>query len=103
MSRMQIAGTSERPDLRRYQAVCMSCEHWQVDVRAGAISDLGGWMPAMKAVARAHSEHVFNECPNAGGRIKFEGKWVERPTMKSGNEPTGVLALQPFPRWWVTK
>jgi hypothetical protein len=90
-----------RPDLRRYVGVCMTCDHWQVDVRPGAISDLGGWLPAMKAIGEAHSEHVWHECPNGGGRVKFAGQWAEPPRMASGKPADGTLALHPLPRWWV--
>ena len=93
---------STRPDLRRYQGVCLSCEHWQVDIRPGAVSDLGGWLPAMQEIARAHAAHLADECPNPGGRIRFEGSWVEPPKMNSGKPAEGTLALEPLPRWWVS-
>lgn len=91
---------SARPDLRRYVGVCLSCQHWQIDVRPGAISDLGGWREAMQAIAWDHSRHLL-ECPGAGGRIKFDGRWVEPPKMQDGKPATGTLALEPLPRWWV--
>ena len=103
MSRLGVAATNQRPDLRRYVGVCMTCHHWQVDVRAGAISDLGGWLQAMKAIGQAHADHIHGECPNAGGRVQFDGQWVEAPVMESGKAADGTLALQPLPRWWVSR
>lgn len=92
-----------RPDIRRHVGACMSCNHWQVDVRPGAVSDLGGWLAAMRAIGEAYHEHIYNECANAGGRIKFGDQWVEPPKMESGNPADGTLALHPLPRWWVTR
>ena len=100
MSRLGVQPTRQRPDLRRYVAVCMTCRHWQVDVRPGAISDLGGWTEAMRAIGEAHVEHL-EDCPGAGGRVKFGDRWVEPPTMKSGKVADGTLELRPLPRWWV--
>jgi hypothetical protein len=95
--------TQTRPDLRKHVGVCMTCEHWQVDVRPGAISDLGGWLEAMRAIGEAHHEHIRDECANAGGRVKFAGQWAEPPLMESGKPADGTLALHPLPRWWVAK
>lgn len=94
--------TATRPNLRKYVAVCMTCNHWQADVRPGAISDLGGWLPAITAIGEAHAEHIQSECPNAGGRVNFNGQWAEPPKMASGNPATGTMALHPLPRWWVS-
>lgn len=109
-TRLGIQGTRKRPDLRRYVGVCLTCRHWQIDVRAGAISDLGGWMEAMRAIGEAHAAHIGSTtqpdaevCPGAGGRVKYEGQWVEPPKMKSGKDADGTLALEPLPRWWVTR
>ncbi len=108
--RLGIQSVSKRPDLRRYVGVCMSCEHWQIDIRPGAISDLGGWLDAMKAIGEAHAAHIgaYPEpdpdlCPGAGGRVKYEGQWVEPPLMQSGKPAEGTLALTPTPRWWVAR
>jgi hypothetical protein len=110
MSRLGLAPVNRRPDLRRYVGVCMTCRHWQVDVRSAAISDLGGWLDAMRAIGEAHAAHVgatatpdADRCPGAGGRVKYEGQWVEPPKMKGGNAADGTLALEPLPRWWVTR
>lgn len=96
-----------RPDLRHWFGICLTCHHWQIDVRPGAISDLGGWRDTMKAIGEAHAAHVWGtgeqQCPGAGGRIKFGDTWVEAPRMESGKPADGTLALQPFPRWWVAK
>jgi hypothetical protein len=108
---MNLAPTQKRPDLRRYVGVCLTCHHWQVDLRGGAISDLGGWLEAMKAIGEAHAAHVgalgtdpdADLCPGAGGRVKFGDRWVDPPKMTSGNDADGTLALHPLPRWWVTK
>ena len=86
----------------------MSCHNWQIDVRPGAISDLGGWLEAMQAIGLAHAAHIGVDspeldeetCPGAGGRVKFNGQWVEPPRMSDGKPATGMLALEPFPRWW---
>jgi hypothetical protein len=99
---------SSRPNLRLYQGVCLSCQNWQIDVRPGAISDLGGWREAMQAIAAAHAAHLGvdnpeldgENCPGAGGRVKFNGQWVEPPRMSDGKPASGTLALEPFPRWW---
>jgi len=93
--------TTTRPDLRRYVGVCMTCEHWQVDVRPGAISDLGGWREAMRTIGEAHVDHINAECVNAGGRVKFAGQWAEPPTMGDGKPASGTIALHPLPRWWA--
>lgn len=90
------------PDVRRVIAVCMSCHHWQVDVRQGAVSDLGGSIPALTAMAAANADHL-NDCPGAGGRIRFGDQWVDPPKMQDGNPATGTMALHPMPAWWVTK
>ena len=110
MSRLGKQGTRKRPDLRRYVGVCLTCNHWQIDVRSGAISDLGGWLEAMKAIGEAHAAHIGasatpdpDTCPGARGRVKYDGQWVEPPKMSSGNAADGTLALQPLPRWWVTR
>jgi hypothetical protein len=110
MSRPGPQGTQQRPDLRRCVGVCLTCNHWQVDVRAGAISDLGGWLEAMRAIGEAHGAHIgastapdVEQCPGAGGRVKYEGQWVEPPLMGSGKPADGTLALQPLPRWWVAR
>lgn len=100
MTRLGMAPTSRLPDLRRYVAVCMTCNHWQIDVRPGAISDLGGWLESMKAIGEEHVAHL-EDCPGAGGRVNFAGQWVDPPRMKSGKEATGTMALHPLPRWWV--
>lgn len=102
MARLGIASTPQRPDLRRHVCVCTACNHWQIDVRAGAISDLGGWLPALEAMALEHSLHL-NECVNAEGRINVMGKWVEPPLMSDGKPANGTLVFYPVPRWWVTQ
>lgn len=89
-------------DLRRYVGICMTCEHWQIDVRPGAISDLGGWREVLQTCAREQAAHL-TDCPGAGGRVKFEGRWVEPIKMANGNPATGSLAFHPLPRWWVAK
>jgi hypothetical protein len=109
--RLGIAGIANRPNLRKYVGVCMTCNHWQIDVRSGAISDLGGWLEAMKAIGEAHAAHIGagptphaeSLCAGAGGRVKFGEQWVEPPTMKSGKPADGTLALQPLPRWWSAR
>jgi len=101
MTRLGIQPARHRPDLRRYVAVCMTCHHWQVDVRAGAISDLGGWVEAMRAIGGEHAAHM-EDCPGAGGRVKFGDRWVDAPLMKNGDAADGTVMLQPLPRWWVT-
>jgi hypothetical protein len=109
MSRLGVRPVQKRPDLRKYVGVCLTCNHWQVDIRPGAISDLGGWLDAMRAIGEAHAAHVGATadpdaalCPGAGGRVKFQGQWAEPPKMGSGKDADGTLALQPLPRWWVT-
>ena len=104
-----MSAATKRPDLRRHVGVCLTCNHWQVDVRPGAISDLGGWLEAVRAIGEAHSAHVGMStqpddevCPGAGGRVKVLGQWTEPPKMESGDPATGTLALHPLPRWWVT-
>ncbi|WP_067428478.1 hypothetical protein [Nocardioides jensenii] len=99
-----ITKPQKRPDLRKHVGVCMTCRHWQIDVRPGAISDLGGWLVAMRAIGEAHAEHIRDECPNAGGRLKWvSGEWVDAPLMDSGKPADGTLALEPTPRWWVAR
>lgn len=94
----------KRPDLRSHVGVCLACHHWQIDIRIGAISDLGGWVGVMTAIGEAHREHTSRECVNQGGRIKFDGQWVEPPTMPvSGKPADGTLALEPLPRWWAAR
>lgn len=94
----------KRPDLRRCVVVCLACWHWQADVRAGALSDVGGWLETMKALAWAHAEHIHaGECVGAGGRVKYQGQWVEPPPFEDGTRPTGVLGFVPLPAWWVAK
>lgn len=102
MRRLGIQQTRRAPDMRRYVASCMACHHWQIDARPAAVSDFGGSRPALMAMAEAHVEHL-EECPGAGGRIRFEGQWVEPPLMQSGKPSDGTMQLQPFPRWWVTR
>lgn len=89
-------------DIRRYVGVCMSCHHWQIDVRPGAVSDLGGSRPALMAMAEAQAEHL-KDCPGAGGRVKFGDRWVEPVRMSSGNPADGMLQMEPLPRWWVSR
>lgn len=110
MARLGIQGTRQRPDLRRYVGVCLTCNAWQVDVRPGAISDLGGWQEAMRAIGEAHAAHIGStrnpdpdQCVGAGGRVKYDGQWVDPPLMKSGKPADGTLALEPLPRWWVAR
>lgn len=102
MKRLNIQPTRNTPDVRRYVATCMSCEHWQIDVRPGAVSDLGGSQAALMAIAEAHVEHL-KECPGAGGRVKFNGQWAEPPLMASGKPSDGTLALNLLPVWWVIR
>lgn len=90
------------PDVRRYVGVCMSCRNWQIDVRPGAVSDLGGGQPAFWAVGEASADHL-RDCPGAGGRVKFGDQWVEPLRMSGGQQADGSLEMQPFPRWWVAK
>lgn len=80
----------------------MACHNWQVDVRPGAVSDLGGARDALMVLAWAHHEHVA-DCPAAGGRIRFEGKWVDPPKMSDGTTPSGLMQLNPVPKWWVAR
>jgi hypothetical protein len=35
--------------------------------------------------------------------VKYEGQWVDPPKMQGGNDADGTLALEPLPRWWVTR
>ena len=100
--RLRIPERQGSPDVRRYVGVCMTCRHWQVDVRPGAVSDLGGARPALMAMAQAHADHL-PDCPGAGGRVQYEGQWVEPPLMQDGRESSGSLELSPLPRWWVTR
>lgn len=93
---------NRRPDIRRCVGVCMACRHWQVDVRPGAVSDLGGGQPALITMAEAHAAHL-SDCPGAGGRINFAGQWVEPPLMASGKRADGTMELHPTPRWWVVR
>ncbi|CAI9417214.1 hypothetical protein [Nocardioides sp. T2.26MG-1] len=102
MSRLKIKDAPRTPDIRRYVGVCMTCRHWQIDVRPGAVSDLGGAQPALMAMAQAHVEHL-DDCPGAGGRVNFDGQWVDPPLMKSGRASDGTLEFNPLPRWWVTR
>lgn len=90
------------PDIRRYVGSCMACHHWQVDVRPGAVSDLGGAQAAFTALAEAHNEHLV-DCPNAGGRVRFNGQWAEPPRMSDGSTATGTMQMEPLPLWWVTR
>ena len=94
--------TTSRPDLRRSVGVCMTCHHWQVDVRPSAISDMGGWNAAMWAIGEAHLEHL-SECPGAGGRINFAGRWVDAPKMSGGKPAEGTIGMHPTPAWWVAR
>lgn len=89
------------PDVRRCVASCMACHHWQIDVRPGAVSGLGGAQPALIAMGQAHADHL-NECPGEGGRVRFQGRWVDPPRMSSGKTADGTLQLEPLPRWWVS-
>ena len=73
---MSAPTTQRLPDLRRYVAVCTTCRHWQLDIRPGAISDLGGARDALWAIGLAHSEHIRDDCPGAGGRVNLDGRWV---------------------------
>ena len=109
-ARLAVEAHRSRPDLRRHVGVCMSCRHWQIDIRPGAIADLGGWQQALREIGEAHAAHVgmskepdADICPGAGGRIKYGDQWVEPPLMESGNVADGTLEIQPLPRWWVTK
>lgn len=90
------------PDARRYIAVCMACQHWQCDIRPGAVSDLGGSHPALMAVAQAHVGHLA-DCVGADGRIKVGDQWVERPSLSDGKTADGVMEMHPFPPWWVVR
>lgn len=101
---------AQRPDLRRYVGVCMTCRHWQIDIRPGAISDLGGWQEAMRAIGEAHAAHIgatatpdAETCPGAGGRVMYEGRWVDPPKMSGGKDAEGSLELRPLPRWWEVR
>lgn len=102
MRELKTSPPPRTPDIRRYIGVCMACHHWQVDVRPGAVSDLGGAQPALMAIAQAHVEHL-DDCPAGAGRVKFGDTWVEPPRMESGRRADGTLEMQPFPRWWVTR
>ncbi len=95
------ANRAKAPDIRRYVGVCMACHHWQIDVRPGAVSDLGGSRAALWAIGEAHVDHMA-ECPGAGGRIKFGDQWVEPPRMSDGATASGTIQMEPLPRWWST-
>ena len=103
MSRLRVADSPLRPDLRRHVLICLGCNHWQIDIRAGAISDLGGWQSALMVLAAEHYQHQLNDCVNPAGRVLFEGKWVDPPKMSDGKPANGTLAFSPVPRWWVTQ
>lgn len=90
------------PQVREVVLVCLACHHWQVDVRSGAVSDLGGNRAAMWAAGEAHHEHL-PDCPGAGGRVKVLGQWVERPAMSDGKQADGLMGAVPLPRWWVSR
>lgn len=88
-------------DLCQFIGVCLGCGHWQVDISPRGRSEHGGQNAAMHAVCDAHFEHTA-DCPGGTeGRVLFNGQWVERPKMSDGADPTGVVAFQPLPRWWV--
>lgn len=101
MTRLRI---QERPtpDVRRYVGVCMTCRHWQIDVRPGAVSDFGGVQPALMVIAQEHADHLA-ECPGSGGRVQYNGQWVDPPLMQDGRESSGSLEFNPLPRWWVDR
>ena len=101
--RLHLRERPGTPDVRRYVGVCMTCRHWQIDVRPAAVSDLGGARLALEAMASAQAEHLATECPGAGGRVSFNGQWVDPPLMKDGQQSTGSLEFNPLPRWWVTR
>lgn len=103
MSRIRIREHQGVPDVRLYVGVCMTCRHWQIDVRPGAVSDLGGARDALMAIGYAHADHL-KDCPGAGGRVQFEGQWVDPPLMQDGKtEATGTIEFNPLPRWWVAR
>lgn len=102
MSRLRVQPLSSAPDVRRYVGSCMTCHHWQIDVRPGAVSDLGGAQPALMAMAEAHFEHL-KDCPGAGGRVQIDGRWVDPPLMSEGKPSDGTMQMDLLPRWWVTR
>lgn len=102
MDRLKLHPKPGAPDVRRYVGVCMTCRHWQIDVRPGAVSDFGGAQPSLMAMAEAHAEHL-KDCPGAGGRVNYAGRWVEPPLMNSGRPTDGTMEFSPLPRWWVTR
>lgn len=101
MKRLRVDPTRRTPDIRRYVGVCMTCRHWQIDVRPGGVSDLGGARPTHMAMVEEHRAHL-TDCPGAGGRVIFEGQWVEAPLM-DGRPVAGAMELNLLPRWWVTR
>ena len=100
--KLQPLTSSRTPDVRRYVGVCMTCRHWQADVRPGAVSDLGGSHLAIMAIAQAHADHL-NECPGDGGRVNWNGQWVDAPLTSSGEQADGSMEFHPLPAWWVTR
>lgn len=91
------------PDIRKVVASCSRCHHWQIDVRPGAVSDLGGAQEAFMAIAYAHLDHL-PECPAGDeGRIRVNGVWVDPPKMSDGAPATAALEMQHVPPWWVVR
>lgn len=89
-------------DVRQFVASCMACHHWQIDVRPGAVSDLGGSWAALILMAEAHAAHL-PDCPAGKGRVRFETQWVDMPKMPDGATADGLMQMDLLPRWWVTR
>lgn len=90
------------PEVTAGALVCLACHHWQIDIPPRARRDLGGARAALVVVSEEYAAHLAG-CVGAGGRIKIQGHWVDRPAMSDGRPADGTLGMVPFPRWWVTK
>lgn len=53
------------------------------------------------AVAELNFEEHQPVCVGAGGRVRINGQWVERPRLEDGREVSGLLGAVDLPRWWV--
>ncbi len=103
MVRLAVADVRRLPHPSTVVFHCMSCTHWQLDLSRQFVADVGPG-DAIYAVAEEHAAHVRDECAGGEtGRVKYSGKWVERPLTSDGQTPTGMLELIPLPAWWVTR
>lgn len=92
---------SRFPQIKDFVLHCTGCLHWQIDAPPRAVRELGGSQPTLWAFAEAHAKHL-EDCPGGTtGRVKVQGRWVERPTMSDGQQTQGLLEATPLPPWWV--